>query len=95
VLIGHDHYGAKRRRWLGELPSMFRLMFRSLFDRRLPVSLAIPNKKDVMEILRGMLESGQLTPTIGKTFPLDAAPEALRALIQGDVVGRIVLTPNA
>ncbi len=94
VLIGHDHYGAKRRPWLGELPTMFSLMFRSIFDKRLPMNFAMPEKKDVMETLRTLLQSGQLRAPIGRLFPLERAPAALEALTRGDVIGRIVLTPH-
>lgn len=38
-----------------------------------------------------LLESGQVTSIIAKTFPLEAAAEALRYLIEGRPLGRVLL----
>ena len=39
-----------------------------------------------------LLKSGEIKPTVAKTFPLDEAPGALRQLIEGRPFGKVVLT---
>jgi NADPH2:quinone reductase len=39
------------------------------------------------------IASGQLRPHVGQRYPLERAPEALRALIDRTAVGKIVITP--
>jgi NADPH:quinone reductase-like Zn-dependent oxidoreductase len=94
VLIGHDHYGGTGRRWLGELPRMFGLMFRTPFNRHLPpTSFAFPDKQEIMRTLADLLAKGQLTPVVGRTFSLDEVRAAMRALTDERTLGRVVLTP--
>jgi NADPH:quinone reductase-like Zn-dependent oxidoreductase len=94
VIIGHDHFGKYGRRTFGSLPSFFSLMARTPFDRNLPkVEFTLMSKHDAMEILRGLLETGKLTPVVAKTFPLSEVPAALRCLQEGQYCGRIVIVP--
>ena len=91
VIIGHDHF---RKSTLGSLPHIFGLMARAPFDRHLPrPDFETMNKRDAMEILRGLLETGKLTPVVAKTFPLTEVPAALRYLQEGQLCGRIVVVP--
>jgi len=50
------------------------------------------SREDLNEILHFM-QGTQLTPSIWKTMPLDAAAEAHRHLTNREVVGRIILKP--
>jgi NADPH:quinone reductase-like Zn-dependent oxidoreductase len=45
-----------------------------------------------LEYLTTLIEEGKVTPVIDRTFPLRAAPEAIRYLEQGHPSGKIVLT---
>ena len=94
VIIGHDHYGKKGRRTLGGMPRFFGLMARAPFDRHLPKpSFETMKKRDAMEILHGMLETGQLTPKVAKAFPLSEVPLAIQCLQAGQTCGRLVIVP--
>jgi hypothetical protein len=85
-LIGHDGYNqGMRHRWLGLIPAMIGLMLRGLFDKQLAANIAIPNRSEGMERLRGFLESGQLTPAIDSRYPLEKMPEAMRHLQTADL----------
>jgi NADPH:quinone reductase-like Zn-dependent oxidoreductase len=93
VLIGHDHFGRVGRRWLGSLPHFVKLMSLSLFVKQLPKpTFRPPPKPEQMEILRGLLEAGKLTPVVGRTYPLAEVPGAIRRLAAGDTLGKIVIT---
>jgi NADPH:quinone reductase-like Zn-dependent oxidoreductase len=94
VLIGHDHYGRAGRPVLGSIPSVFWLSARAVFDRHLPPPFfSAPPKRAIMAELRELLGTGRLTPVIDRTFPLEAAAEALRRLTSGHALGRVIITP--
>jgi NADPH:quinone reductase-like Zn-dependent oxidoreductase len=93
VLIGHDHYGQAGRRWVGSLPRFARLGILAMFSRHLRRSgPGRPSKSAAMETLRTHLQAGQLAPVVDRTFPLDEAGEAIRYLVGGQSLGRVLLT---
>jgi len=53
--------------------------------------MAQPNGAELAEIAR-LIEAGQVTPTIDRVFPLDAAAEAERVLEHDHVRGKVVLS---
>jgi NADPH:quinone reductase-like Zn-dependent oxidoreductase len=93
VLIGHDKFGAGGRSVFGSLPRFMKLMAMAAFVKQLPkVDFSLPPKVKWMALLRGLLETGKLTPRIDRTFRLAEAAEAIRYLESGKARGRIVLT---
>lgn len=71
------------------LPRLFTVM---LFGgRRIGLmETASPNKKDLL-ILRGLLESGKMTPVIDRTYQFHDIPEAIRHLETGHARGKVVI----
>lgn len=59
--------------------------------QRLTALIAVPNRAD-LETLRGLVEAGKLTPTVGATYPLERATEAVRELAAGRARGKIAIT---
>jgi NADPH:quinone reductase-like Zn-dependent oxidoreductase len=47
--------------------------------------------EDFLKVMH-LVFSGELKPVIGKRFPLAQAADAQKALAEGDVFGKIVLT---
>ncbi len=45
-----------------------------------------------LERLADLLEPGQVTPSIDRTYPLDRVPEAMRLLEAGQVRGKVAIT---
>jgi NADPH:quinone reductase-like Zn-dependent oxidoreductase len=45
-----------------------------------------------LDRLTPLLEAGKVTPSLGATYPLDRAPEAMRQLEAGKVRGKIAIT---
>ena len=75
------------------MPKVFALMARTPFSRHMPKSgFSMPNKMESMAVLRELMESGKITPIVGKTFPLAEAAQAIRYLADARAVGRVVLT---
>jgi NADPH:quinone reductase-like Zn-dependent oxidoreductase len=66
-----------------------------MFDDNLPKLKfdQIPTRQEVLGRLKTLLESGKLTPVIGRTFPLGEVRAAMRCLIEGRTLGRIVIRP--
>ncbi len=94
VTIGHDHYGAKSRKTLGGIRHFLGLMLWARFDRSLDSSwFEVMEKRDAMGILRGMIEAGELTAVVARTFTLPEVPAAIRCLQEGQACGRIVIVP--
>jgi NADPH:quinone reductase-like Zn-dependent oxidoreductase len=93
VLIGHDNYGKGMRRWVGLLPRMFKLMAMSRFVSQLrDMRFSMPDKRQSMDLLKELLESGRLTPHIDRSYPLSEVPEAIRYLQAGHAKGKVVIT---
>jgi NADPH:quinone reductase-like Zn-dependent oxidoreductase len=68
-------------------------MVRSPFVRRLPgLRLSMPSKSAALAELAELIDAGRITPVIDRTYPLDEAPEAIRRLVSGGAVGKIVTT---
>jgi NADPH:quinone reductase-like Zn-dependent oxidoreductase len=55
----------------------------------------MPKKSVAMEVFRGLLEAGKLTPLIGKTFGLHEVVTALQCMQEGKIIGRLIVTPSA
>ena len=45
-----------------------------------------------LEELTGLIESGAVTPSLERTYPLEEAPEAIRRLVAGEVRGKVAIT---
>jgi NADPH:quinone reductase-like Zn-dependent oxidoreductase len=94
ILIGHDHFGRGRGRVLGSLPQALRLMALSPFVSHLPSpEFTMASKKETMAILKDLLEAGELTPVIDRTYPLREASLAMMYLESGNARGKILITP--
>jgi len=93
VLIGHDLFGGSGGRWIGRgMRTLLPLMARSPFVPELPGPTRLPTKQASMAALRELLEAGAITPVVGRTFPLEEVPQAIRCLEDGDTQGKIVIT---
>ena len=45
-----------------------------------------------LDRLTALIDTGQVTPSIGRTYPLDQVPEAMRQLASGAVRGKVAIT---
>ena len=93
IPIGHAHYNNTRRRILGDMPLFVGLLLRTLLDPQKRKEFKMLKKSEAMAIFRDLLESGNLTPIVGKTFSLDQVPAALQWMREGHTPGRAIITP--
>jgi len=83
-------------RWTGGMGRQMRALALSPFVcQRLTMLVSKQDHAD-LERLAQLIETGELTPVIGKTYPLDQTPDAMRDLLAGHARGKLVITvPDA
>jgi NADPH:quinone reductase-like Zn-dependent oxidoreductase len=87
VIVGGETGG----RWLGGTDRQLRAMALSPFVRQqLGTFVASQNAADLVT-LTGLIEAGTVTPAIDRTYPLTAAPVAIRDLHEGKIRGKAVV----
>jgi NADPH:quinone reductase-like Zn-dependent oxidoreductase len=59
--------------------------------QRLRSFFSKPKREDLV-VLKELIEAGKLAPVIDRTFPLNAAPEALRYVGEQSTQGKTVIT---
>ena len=89
AIVGGDGGG----KWTG---GFFRQILRapvlSLFSgQKMRPVISKEDGKD-LETLRQMVEAGQVTPIVDRTFSLSEAPDAIRYLEEGHPAGKVVVT---
>ena len=90
VLVGGLKGGGKL---LGPMAQVLqvKLLARFASPQRLVTVTAKPSGDD-LEFLKGLIETGKVTPVIDRVYPLDDAADAMRYLEQGHVRGKVVVT---
>jgi NADPH:quinone reductase-like Zn-dependent oxidoreductase len=84
--------GNSAGRWIGPLDRIIKARALSPFVRQRMVSFTVkPNQQD-LQGLKQLIEVGQVTPVIDKTYSLSQVPEALRHLEEGHARGKTVIT---
>jgi NADPH:quinone reductase-like Zn-dependent oxidoreductase len=87
VIVGGETEG----RWLGGTDRQLRAQVLSLFvSQKLGTFVSSENAADLVA-LRELIEAGQLTPAIDRTYPLSEVATAIRDLIDGHARGKIVI----
>ena len=66
----------------------------SPFLKQRLVLLAAKERASDYERLTGLIETGQITPSLDRTYPLDEVPHAMQQLETGQVRGKIAITPG-
>ncbi len=79
-------------RWLGGFDRMLRAPMLSPFvSQDLRSVTASENAADML-VLKDMIEAGQVTPVIERSYPLAEVPDAIRHIEQGRARGKVVIT---
>lgn len=88
VIVGSETGG----RLLGGFDRSLRAPVLSLFvGQKLCALLNSENAQDLI-VLTNLIESGAVTPTIDKTYPLSQTPEAIQYMQDGHAQGKVVIT---
>lgn len=88
VIVGSETGG----QWLGGLQrSMGSALLAPLTGHRMPLFLSTEERAD-LEALAEYMADGRLSPVIGRSYPLEEVPEALRRWTEGHARGKTVIT---
>jgi len=78
-------------RWLGGIDRQLRaLMLSPFIGQKLGSFICSENTHDLLALTE-LIESGQVTPTIDKTYPLSEAPTAIQYMKDGHARGKLVI----
>jgi 2-desacetyl-2-hydroxyethyl bacteriochlorophyllide A dehydrogenase len=83
--------GGEGGKWTGVGRQLRALMLSLLVRQRLTTFISKHRQAD-LEALSRLIEAGQVTPVIGRAYPLAKVPEALRYLQAGYAQGKIAIT---
>ena len=78
-------------RWLGPIPLMVRALVVGIFVRQTVRVLSERFSQDDVAVLRALIESGQVTPTIDRVYALAEAPSAMRYLVEEHARAKVVI----
>jgi NADPH:quinone reductase-like Zn-dependent oxidoreductase len=84
---GHDAGGL-----LGGYSRQMRAPLASMLTSQRLRGLASRERAKDLEELGNLIESGEVTPVVGRTYPLAQAPDAIRYLAEGHPYGKVVIT---
>ncbi len=86
VLVGGEDAGR-----LTGMSRQLRALVVSLFVRQ-RLTMRVPKESaSDLERLSALIEAGQVTPSVGSTYPLAEAAEAMRQLVAGQVRGKVAI----
>ncbi len=84
--------GGPKGRWLGPMAMLARARVISMFVSQKMVSMLSKENQEDLQVLKGLIEGGDVTPVVSARYPLNEAPEALRQIGAGHTRGKIVIT---
>ncbi|HJR38906.1 MAG TPA: NAD(P)-dependent alcohol dehydrogenase [Nocardioidaceae bacterium] len=90
VIVGGESGGS----WTGGFGRSLRAPLLSPFVGQRLAMLASKERASDLERLVPLIEAGQVTPSIDRTYPLERVPDAMRHLEAGDVRGKVAITVN-
>ncbi len=88
AIVGQETGG----RWLGGFDRMLRAPLLSPFVGQDLRSVTASENAADMVVLKDMIEAGQITPVIERSYPLAEVPDAIRHVEQGRARGKVVIT---
>jgi NADPH:quinone reductase-like Zn-dependent oxidoreductase len=88
VIVGGEEGGS----FSGGMNRQIRGLALSRFVRRRVTSFITRQRASDLERLTELIEAGKLTPSIGRTYPLEQVPQAMRHLVDGKTRGKVAIT---
>ena len=79
-------------RWFGPLGNIFTAVVLTLFVGQTLKSFTAGVTTETLDEITDLIEGGQLTPVIARTYPLAQAAQAVRLVEQGRPAGKVTIT---
>jgi NADPH:quinone reductase-like Zn-dependent oxidoreductase len=83
--------GGEGAKWTGVGRQVRALVLSLMVRQRLTMYVSRHRQAD-LDTLNRLIEAGQVTPVIGRTYQLSDAPSAIRQLAEGHAQGKLVIT---
>ncbi len=84
--------GESSGRWIGPITRILAALVESPFVGQRLVPFIAKRSADDLRVVKGLIESGKVTPVIDRTYPLRDAAEAIRYVEAGHTQGKVVVT---
>ncbi len=81
-----------RRPGKGPFVYMIKVMLASTFGRHNAVVISTKIRRDDLEVMKDLIESGKVTPVIDRNYKLSETADALRHQAEGHAQGKTVIT---
>ena len=78
-------------RWIAPMGRYLRARAMSPFVSQRLLGLSVKRSRADMEELKMLIEAGEISPVVGRTYPLSEATEAMAHLEEGHAAGKIVI----
>jgi len=88
VIVG----GEGGDRWTGGTHRQIRALLLSPFVSQRLRSFVATERREDLQLLKEMIEAGQLRPVVDRTYPLRGVPDAIRDLVEGRARGKLVIS---
>jgi NADPH:quinone reductase-like Zn-dependent oxidoreductase len=79
-------------RWVGPIGNMIKAAVLSLFVGQTLKAFTAKETTETLDEITELIEAGQLTPVIDRTYPLSEAAQAVRLVEQGRPAGKVTIT---
>ena len=89
VIVGGEGGGS----WTGGIGRQLRALALSPFLRQRLTMVTAKQRSSDLERVTGLIETGMVTPSVDRTYPLDQVPDAIRYLAAGQARGKVAVTP--
>jgi NADPH:quinone reductase-like Zn-dependent oxidoreductase len=83
--------GGRDGRWIGPLGRVIHALLLSRVVSQKLVMMFTKLSKEDLTVMRGLMETGKVTPVIDRWYKLKDVPEAIRYLEQGHARGKVVI----
>jgi NADPH:quinone reductase-like Zn-dependent oxidoreductase len=84
--------GESGGRWIGPVSRMIKALALSPFVRQRLRPFEAKRSSEDLRVMKELIEAGEVTPVIDRTYPLTDVPEAIRYLEAGHARGKVVVT---
>src|SRR5215207_415116 len=88
VIVGGEDGGS----WTGGIDRQLRAWLLSVFVRQRLTMFLCQERSSDLERLAAVIEAGNVTPSIDRSYPLSEAPDAIRYINAGHARGKVVIT---
>jgi NADPH:quinone reductase-like Zn-dependent oxidoreductase len=78
--------------WIGPVSRLIKIKGLSPFVSQRLTTFTMASRKEDLHAMKTLIEAGDVSPVIDRTYPLNEVPEALRYLEEGHARGKVVIT---